>query len=95
MDSDAYFMYGHAVSIKESLKHYKSPIYFYYFQYKSSWSWSKPLGDATRDYGVCHADDLQYFFPIREVKAPSPYSMEDYQMVDMMTSMWYNFAKAG
>ncbi|XP_011297876.1 uncharacterized protein [Fopius arisanus] len=95
LNSDAYFMYGHAVSVKESLKHLKSPIYYYYFQYKSSWSWSKLLGDATRDYGVCHADDLQYLFPIRDVKAPSPYSDEDYQMVDIMTSLWYNFASSG
>ncbi|XP_015115262.1 venom carboxylesterase-6 [Diachasma alloeum] len=95
MDSDAYFIYGHSVSVRESIKYFKSPIYYYYFQYKSSWSWSKLLGDPVRDYGVCHADDLQYFFPIREVKAPSPYSEEDYAMIDVMTTMWYNFASTG
>ncbi|XP_063991923.1 carboxylic ester hydrolase-like [Diachasmimorpha longicaudata] len=95
LDSDAYFIYAQRVSIRESLKHIKSPIYYYYFQYKSSWSWSKLLGDADRDYGVCHADDLQYFFPIRDVKAPKPYSDEDSAMIDIMTTMWYNFASTG
>ncbi|XP_014603712.1 PREDICTED: venom carboxylesterase-6 [Polistes canadensis] len=96
MYSDAWFNHGARTAIRDYFKTQSSPIYFYYFAYKGSVSFSKIFGDDSADYGVTHADDLHYLFPVGEqlFKEISP-SKEDQKMIDTMTSLWFNFAKTG
>ncbi|XP_015115295.1 venom carboxylesterase-6 isoform X2 [Diachasma alloeum] len=96
MYSDAMFTVNAAKAVEKHLKSLGSPIYYYYLAYRGSNSWSKVFGDGERDYGVCHCDDLLYLFPQGEVFSPgSVLTEEDGKMVDIMTTLWYNFAKTG
>ncbi|KAK4880602.1 hypothetical protein RN001_008748 [Aquatica leii] len=74
-------------------KYSTKPVYFYLFGYKGSTSFSKKFGDPNHDYGVCHCDDLLYLIPNSYVNHTP--SLEDKQMADVMTTLWYNFASTG
>ncbi|XP_043683852.1 venom carboxylesterase-6-like [Vespula pensylvanica] len=96
MYSDAWFNHCTRTSIRDFYRTQSSPIYYYYFSYKGSASFSKIFGDDSMDYGVTHADDLQYLFPVGEQLFPDvPLSKEDHKMIDIMTLLWFNFAKSG
>ncbi|KAG7212180.1 hypothetical protein KM043_012520 [Ampulex compressa] len=96
MYSDAWFNHGARASIRDFLNAQSSPIYYYHFAYKGSVSFSKIFGDAAQDYGVSHADDIQYLFPVREQLFPDvPLNEEDGRMVDFLTATWVNFATHG
>ncbi|XP_032678420.1 venom carboxylesterase-6-like isoform X2 [Odontomachus brunneus] len=94
--SDAWFTHAAYTSVQDYLHTQSSPTYFYYFAYRGSASFSSLFGDPTKDYGVSHADDLQYLFPVGEqLFQDTPLSKEDHRMIDVMTSLWFNFANSG
>lgn len=96
MYSDAWFIHAAQTSVRHYLRTQSSPVYYYYFAYRGSASFSKIFGDPTQDYGVSHADELQYLFPVGEQLFPDvPLSPEDQRMIDVLTSLWCNFAKFG
>ncbi|XP_066593320.1 carboxylic ester hydrolase [Prorops nasuta] len=96
MYSDAWFTHGASRTIRDYFKQMSSPLYYYYFAYKGSASFSRIFGDPSQDYGVSHADDLQYLFPVGEqLFQDTPLSQEDHKMIDSVTSLWFNFAKSG
>lgn len=96
MYSDAWFNYAADEAVRDHLKLFSSPIYFYYFSYRGSVSFSRIFGDPTEDYGVSHADELQYLFPVGEqLFKDTPLSDEDNRIIDIVTALWYNFAKSG
>jgi hypothetical protein len=45
-------------------------------------------------YGVSHADDFNYEFDFTSDKC-SQFTMEDFAVADMLTTLWTNFAKTG
>ncbi|XP_011149322.1 venom carboxylesterase-6-like [Harpegnathos saltator] len=95
MYGDAWFNHGAYTSIRDYLKTQSSPVYLYYFAYRGSVSFSRIFGDSTKDYGVSHADDLQYLFPVGEqLFQDTPLSTDDQRMIDVMTSLWFNFANS-
>ncbi|XP_063991352.1 uncharacterized protein LOC135169896 [Diachasmimorpha longicaudata] len=96
MYSDAWFNVGADMAVKDHLEVLSSPVYYYYFAYRGSASFSRLFGDEIKDYGVSHADELQYFFPVGEQLFPDiPFSKEDHRVTDIMTKLWTNFAKTG
>lgn len=96
MYSDAWFTHAARTSIRSYLEKQSSPVYYYYLAYKGSASFSMLFGDPSRDYGVSHADELQYLFPVGEqLFQHIPLSKEDHKMIDIVTSLWFNFAKSG
>ncbi|XP_001599255.3 venom carboxylesterase-6 isoform X1 [Nasonia vitripennis] len=96
MYSDAWFNYAADEAVRDHLKLFSSPIYYYYFSYRGSASFSRIFGDPTEDYGVSHADELQYLFPVGEqLFQDIPLSKEDNRIIDIVTALWYNFAKSG
>lgn len=96
MNTAAWFKIATNEAIRKHLKFLKSPVYYYYFAYRGSSSFSTIFGDPKNDYGVCHVDDVQYLFPIGELYFPdTPLSESDENMVDIMTTLWTNFAKTG
>ncbi|XP_015115296.1 venom carboxylesterase-6 [Diachasma alloeum] len=96
MYSDAWFNVGADMAIRDHLEVLASPVYYYYFAYRGGASFSRIFGDETNDYGVSHADELQYLFPVGEqLFQDTPFSKEDHRMADIMTKLWTNFAKTG
>ncbi|XP_043271072.1 venom carboxylesterase-6-like [Venturia canescens] len=96
MYTDAWFFIGTDNAVRDHLKALSSPVFYYYFTYKGSFSLSGIFGDAEKDYGVVHGDELQYLFPFKGGLLPEE-SMkeEDRKMVDVMTRLWVNFATSG
>ncbi|XP_014235995.1 venom carboxylesterase-6-like [Trichogramma pretiosum] len=96
MYSDAWFYIAADEAVRDHLKLFSSPVYYYYFAYRGSVSFSKIFGDENEDYGVSHADDLQYLFPVGEqLFKDTPLSKEDNRIIDIVTALWYNFAETG
>ncbi|XP_076548202.1 carboxylic ester hydrolase [Osmia lignaria lignaria] len=96
MYSDAWFIHAAQTSVINYLEKQSSPVYYYYLAYRASASFSMIFGDPNNDYGVSHADDLQYLFPVgEELFKDIPLSKQDYKMIDLITSFWYNFASSG
>jgi carboxylesterase type B len=96
MYTDAWFYIAADEAVRDHLQLSSSPIYYYYFAYRGSASFSRIFGDETEDYGVSHADELQYLFPIGEqLFQDTPLSKEDSRVIDIVTTLWYNFAKTG
>ncbi|CAK9831367.1 Venom carboxylesterase-6 [Anthophora retusa] len=96
MYSDAWFTHAAQTSVRHYLEKQSSPVYYYYLAYKGSASFSIIFGDPNNDYGVSHADELQYLFPVGEqLFKHIPLSKDDLKMIDVITSLWYNFASTG
>ena len=96
MYGDAWFKIPTDESIRDHLKLLSSQIYYYYFAYRGSSSNSGRYGDPNYNYGVSHADELQYLFPVGEkLFKDTPLSETDEKMVDVMTTLWSNFARTG
>lgn len=69
-------------------------IFTYRFDYQGSFSTVSNMLNTKVDTGVAHTDELQYLLNNKMYPKYSPDSME-YEMVDYMTTMWYQFAKTG
>ncbi|KMQ87359.1 venom carboxylesterase-6 [Lasius niger] len=96
MYSDAWFNHGTHEAIQEFIANQTSPVYYYYFAYRGSASFSSIFGDTERNYGVSHADELQYLFPVGEqLFKDTELSKEDHEIINIMTELWYNFADSG
>ncbi|KAL0099083.1 hypothetical protein PUN28_020261 [Cardiocondyla obscurior] len=96
MYSDSWFNHGTHEAVQDFIVNQTSPVFYYYFAYRGSVSFSMIFGDPIKDYGVSHADDLQYLFPVGEQLFPNvPLSEQDEDMITVLTSLWYNFANSG
>ncbi|KAK4880605.1 hypothetical protein RN001_008751 [Aquatica leii] len=93
MVTDALFFYpARSVSVLHA-KHSKKPVYFYLFEYRGSTSTSTYFGDRQHDYGVAHSDDIIYLLS-SDIVIFNP-NEEDKKMIELMTTLWYNFATTG
>ncbi|XP_012224498.2 esterase E4-like [Linepithema humile] len=96
MYSDAWFNYGTYRAVRDFVANKTSPVYFYYFTYKGN---SLRFGNSTKDYGVTHGAEMEYLFPPknrnRNVVPYQNKSKDDKDMIDLMTTLWYNFALSG
>ncbi|XP_043270961.1 venom carboxylesterase-6-like [Venturia canescens] len=94
--TDAWFYIAADNAVRDHLEALSSPVYYYYFAYRGSSSFSKIFGDEKNDYGVSHADELQYLFPVGEqLFKDTPLTKEDHKIVDLLTGLWVNFARTG
>lgn len=84
----------HPVARLANLARNHGEIYVYEFDYRGVFT------EATRnvgyevDFGVVHADDLQYLFSTNVAPRYTPEDKE-HNIVDLMTSIYVNFAKNG
>lgn len=69
-------------------------IFTYRFDYKGSYTVAKHFIKSKVDTGVAHTDELQYLFTNNMDPKYSP-GTKEYKIVDLMTSIWYQFAKTG
>ncbi|KAF5288891.1 hypothetical protein FQA39_LY03770 [Lamprigera yunnana] len=94
MYTDAWFLHGTDVSVREHFEHTKTPIYYYLFGHHGKASFSRLFGDPDQRYGVSHADDLQYMFPVGDSLFPDQQpDVLDKRMIEIISTLWTNFAK--
>lgn len=96
MYTDIFVSYGIDQAIQYHLEFNSRPTYYYEFAYKGATSFSAIFGDPEGTYGVSHADELLYLFPVVEILFPKNILTEnDHKIIDFLTTAWYNFAKTG
>ncbi|XP_054013924.1 carboxylic ester hydrolase-like [Hylaeus anthracinus] len=96
MYSDAWFIHAAQKSVLDYLNKQSSPVYYYFLSYRGSASFSMIFGDPDNNYGVSHADELQYLFPVGEqLFSHIQLTKRDQEMIDAITSLWFNFANTG
>nr|AID61344.1 esterase [Calliphora stygia] len=99
--SDGWFIAGVDEYIRLRLKSYKAapknvaPTYVYLFEHKGAASFSELFkGGREMFYGACHAEELQYLFPIaRELFVSASPTKNDLKVREIMLSLWVNFAR--
>lgn len=83
-------------TIRHHLNYVKTPVYYYLFGYRGTNSLTEIFGDKIQDYGVCHADELQYLFPLNDELFPSKLlKQSDHDVTELLTTLWANFARTG
>ncbi|PSN42556.1 Venom carboxylesterase-6 [Blattella germanica] len=95
MSTDAHILFGTDEAVKRQAEKSPPPVYYYYFDYRGTNSRSSLYGDFNNDYGVSHEDELQYLFPQDHYFPNSTKSREDDNMIDILTTLWTNFAHTG
>ncbi|XP_045470486.1 venom carboxylesterase-6-like isoform X2 [Harmonia axyridis] len=96
MYTDGWFTKCIDDAIRIHLKVSKQPVYNYLFAHRSGASFSEIFGAPGEVHGVCHADELQYLFPVGDGLFPhKKVTDEDRRVRRLMTTMWENFAKTG
>ncbi|CAG4966489.1 unnamed protein product [Parnassius apollo] len=68
-------------------------IYNYYFNYSGARSLMKIKTGFFGENGACHGDDIFYLFKLQFL--PFTFFKRDENMINVMTSLWTNFAKYG
>ncbi|XP_035896767.1 venom carboxylesterase-6-like [Anopheles stephensi] len=88
---------GHDRRSSTSIK--SGPTYVYLFAQKASASFTEIFkGGREKYYGVCHAEELQYIFPIaKEIPNfhTSVPSDEELEIRRLIIQLWVNFARTG
>lgn len=74
-----------------------APTYVYLFDHKGAASFSEIFKGARNEfYGACHAEELQYLFPIgQELFVSAVPTRQDLQLRELMLRLWVNFARTG
>ncbi|XP_008560044.1 esterase FE4 [Microplitis demolitor] len=75
----------------------KSNVFFYEFAYEGTYT-STYAYQYPQRYGIDHTDDLNYLFPINNVKFADLQlhnTAKDETMINIMVEMWTNFVKDG
>ncbi|KAJ8916723.1 hypothetical protein NQ315_013927 [Exocentrus adspersus] len=94
--TDGWFLYCADEAARLHLKHSKQPVYYYLFGHRGVASFTKIFGGGETDLGVCHADELQYLFPVGDGLFPDKKpSDDDKKVAQLLTTLWVNFANTG
>ncbi|XP_011200446.2 juvenile hormone esterase [Bactrocera dorsalis] len=99
--SDGWFIAGIDEYLRQRVVAEKSvkmpPFYVYLFEHRSPASFSELFKGGREDYyGACHAEELQYLFPIAsELFVSASPTKSDRDLREAMLDMWVNFAKEG
>ncbi|XP_058454954.1 carboxylic ester hydrolase [Malaya genurostris] len=73
------------------------PTYVYLFAQRTAASFTEIFeGGQDKYYGVCHAEELQFLFPIaRDLFVTSIPTPEELEVRRIITKLWVNFARTG
>ncbi|XP_030378452.1 venom carboxylesterase-6 isoform X2 [Scaptodrosophila lebanonensis] len=95
--SDGWFIAGIDEYLRLRMAAGKAPTYVYLFDHKGAASFSEIFKGGHDDYyGACHAEELQYLFPIgRELFVSAVPTQQDLELRQLMLNMWINFARTG
>ncbi|XP_017045883.1 venom carboxylesterase-6 [Drosophila ficusphila] len=74
-----------------------APTYVYLFDHKGAASFTEIFkGGRNEFYGACHAEELQYLFPIgRELFVSAVPTRKDLELRELMLHLWVSFARTG
>ncbi|XP_046753950.1 esterase E4-like [Diprion similis] len=96
---DATFTYPMYSSLLHQFAVAANPQYFYAFNYRGTWSNTYVYGKTLVDYGVAHADEVNYIFPRIDynivLALNKTINEKDRQMMDIMVQLWTSFAIHG
>jgi len=93
--TDGYFASPQNAAVNLHTKYSKQPVYYFLFGYRGTKSFTPFFGDSSHDYGVCHQDELLYLFSTELFGEFKPNESAEKEMIDVMTTLWTNFAKTG
>ncbi|KAH8290099.1 hypothetical protein KR044_013383 [Drosophila immigrans] len=95
--SDGWFVAGVDEYLRMRLQHEAAETFVYLFDHKGAASFSEIFqGERNEFYGACHAEELQYLFPIgRELFVSAVPTRHDLQLRQLMLRLWVNFASSG
>lgn len=91
-------MEGLDLYLRQRLTHSKSaPTFVYLYSHKGPASFTEIFGGERETYyGVSHADELQYLFPMgRSFFYNSLPTKEDVEVRKALIELWVNFARTG
>ncbi|XP_017483494.1 PREDICTED: venom carboxylesterase-6-like [Rhagoletis zephyria] len=97
--SDGWFIAGIDEYIRQRAEAEKSlkmpPYYVYLFEHRSPASFSELFKGGREDYyGACHAEELQYLFPVAmELFVSASPTKSDIELREAILQMWVNFAR--
>ncbi|KAF7269615.1 hypothetical protein GWI33_017341 [Rhynchophorus ferrugineus] len=96
MYTDGWFLNCADEAVRLHKNHTQHPVYYYLFSHRGSASFTEIFGGGEEDYGVCHADDLQYLFPVGDGLFPERTPSEsDKRVAKIFTTLFANFAYTG
>lgn len=90
--SDIRHVYPTERSLAKMLANGAEKVYYYKFSYVGDRNYMRRLLNITVG-GAAHADELGYFFDIDYLSEAG--TLDDFAMVDKVTTLWTNFAKYG
>ncbi|CAL7947467.1 unnamed protein product [Xylocopa violacea] len=92
LNGDRVFVFGLEKAARLQAKANKSPIWTYYYSYKSTHSFSEVLSNSTTNFGVCHCDDILSIIDQMISNTTKPM---DIQMQEMLLDFYTSFAIQG
>ncbi|CAG9768327.1 unnamed protein product [Ceutorhynchus assimilis] len=96
MYTDGWFLSCSDQTVQLHTNYTNQPVYYYLFGHRGVASFTKMFGGGDVDYGVCHADDLQYLFPVGDELFPDKKpTSDDKYVAKLFTSLFANFARTG
>lgn len=96
MYSDAFFSAGFDEFLEIRLSQESASTYVYIYDHKAEGSLTEAVGGGQIYYGVCHADELQFLFPMGSALYPTTIPSErDLLLREALLEMWTNFAAYG
>lgn len=90
---DVYFEFGFTLESEIMVNISNAPVYNYYFKYDGGRNMVKSTYKMDNEKGASHGDDILYLFSA--YVWPYKISGSDQKVIDLMTTMWTNFAKYG
>ncbi|EDW53214.1 venom carboxylesterase-6 [Drosophila sechellia] len=96
--SDGWFVAGIDEYMRLRMSHDDvAPTYVYLFDHKGAASFTEIFkGGRNEFYGACHAEELQYLFPIgRELFVSAVPTQKDLELRELMLHLWVSFARTG
>lgn len=96
MYSDSFFNVGFDEFLEMRLTQESASTYVYIYDHKAEGSLTEAVGGGQKYFGVCHADELQFLFPMGSALYPTTIPSErDLLMREALIEMWTNFATYG
>lgn len=98
--SDAWFVAGMneylRIRFADVKQNTNANTFVYLFAHRGEFSLTEFFGGGSRDFGVCHGDDIQYLFPfLKEFFVSTVPSKKSTEVRKAMTKLWVDFAKTG
>lgn len=93
LETDRLFVYNIIRYARYHNHHNSKPVFLYKFTAETERNYTKRNYNMNTVKGVCHSDDLMYFFNVTCLDIPLTQESKD--IIDKLVRLWVNFAKTG